>query len=55
MAWDKNELIPLSLIVLSVSVLTLSGRVSESNYMLVLTGVTTYTFGRIFNHTQGKE
>ncbi len=55
MAWDKNELAALGVILLSVTTMTAMGKVGESNYMLVVTGVTTYVFGRIFNHAQGKE
>jgi hypothetical protein len=55
MAWDLNELVALGLVIISVTALTLFGRISESNYMLVLSSSMTYIFGRIMNHSQGKE
>ncbi len=55
MAWDKNELAVIGLTMLSVTAMTALGKISETSYMLVITGICTYAFGRIFNHAQGKE
>lgn len=55
MAWDLNELVALGLIIVSVTALTLAGKIGEANYMLVMGSSMTYIFGRIMNHAQGKE
>jgi hypothetical protein len=55
MAWDKNELVALGIIIVSVTILTLTGRVEQGNYMLIMSSSMAYTFGRIMNHAQGKE
>ncbi len=49
------EIAIIGLILTSITSLTAIGRVSEVSYMLIVTGIATYAFGRIFNHVQGKE
>lgn len=49
------EIAIIGLIISSGTILAAMSRLSEANYMLIITGIATYAFGRIFNHVQGKE
>lgn len=55
--WRQNiyEVALIGLILASVTSLAAIKVVTETSYMLIVTAICTYAFGRIFNHVQGKE
>ena len=52
---EKNEVIIIAVALLSLTAAVISGAIQENTYGALMGAFLGYTFGRIFNHAQGKE
>ena len=52
---DKNEVVIIAVALLSLTAAVISGAIQENSYSALMGAFMGYTFGRIFNHVQGKE
>ena len=52
---DKYEAGIISVFIVSTTAALIAGAISESAYTALMGAFVGYTFGRIFNHAQGKE
>ncbi len=52
---EKNEVIIIALALISLTAAVVTKSIDESSYSALMGAFMGYTFGRIFNHAQGKE
>ncbi len=52
---DKYEAGIITVFIIAVTAALIAGAISESAYTALMGAFVGYTFGRIFNHAQGKE
>jgi len=52
---DRNEVIIISVALICLSAAVMTHSISETTFGALMGAFLGYTFGRIFNHVQGKE
>lgn len=52
---DKYESFIIGIFILSVTAAVMAGAIDQATYAALMGAFVGYTFGRIFNHVQGKE
>lgn len=55
MAIDKNEVIIITVALVALTAAVVTNSIQENTYSALMGAFLGYTFGRIFNHAQGKE